>query len=93
MADAVQAAAQNDAQRTTRAFISFLATATGNDQSFADTDGRAVNYPRQYTVIGQQGQVGLEGSSGGMPSAGVAFSWPVLLLAVGAFAAYQMLKD
>lgn len=88
MADIVQ---QQDSQRTARAFISFLATATGADQSYADADGYAVNYPRQYTVIGGNG-LGVEGTSTRAAAGGVVLSPTLLLLAAGAALVYFAMK-
>ena len=57
--DLIQA---QDEQRTKRAFISFLSTALGTDQTLAGEDGMAVNQPRQYQTIGSGGAVGIEGA-------------------------------
>ncbi len=51
-----------DEQRTKRAFISFLTTALGSDQTLASQDAYAVNLPRQYQTIGLNGADGVEGA-------------------------------
>jgi hypothetical protein len=88
----MDAAQVNDQQRTARAFISFLGSAFGTDQSYAQLDGYAVNQPRQYQTIGPGGLVGVEGTSqsNGQKPAAMVMS-PVLLLALAA-AAYFLLK-
>lgn len=53
--DAYTATQQQDEQRTARAFISFLGTAFGVDQSTAGQDGDPYNLPRQYQSIGPTG--------------------------------------
>ena len=90
MADIVQ---QQDEQRTARAFISFLSTALTGDQSLANQDNSAVNYPRQYTVIGTDRSIGIEGTSSPQGSTFTAFlSTPVLLIGA-AVAAYFLMRD
>jgi hypothetical protein len=61
--DDVTAAQVQDQNRTARAFISFLSTALGNDQSLPGTDAYAVNPPRAYQTLGPGGLVGVEGTS------------------------------
>jgi hypothetical protein len=82
-----------DENRTVRAFISFLSTAVGNDQSLPSTDGNAINRPREYQTIGPGGLVGIEGTaSSNAQGSKVAFSVsPLLLLGVAA-AAWFLLK-
>lgn len=89
--DAIQA---NDENRTARAFISFLATAIGNDQSLPGQDGYAVNPPRQYQTMGPGGLVGIEGTSSSNAQGGrtVALSASPLLLLLVAGAAWLLLK-
>lgn len=53
--DAYTATQEQDEQRTARAFISFLGTAFGVDQSTAGQDGDPYNLPRQYQSIGPNG--------------------------------------
>jgi hypothetical protein len=54
--------AQQDSLRTQRAFVSFLSSAFGLDQTYAGQDGYATNYPRGYQVLGPNGAVGVEGA-------------------------------
>lgn len=79
--------AEQDSQRTARAFISFLSTALNVDQSYAGQDGYAVNNPRQYQSIGPGGLIGVEGtaSSNGQTIAFVTSPMVLLVLAVGAY--------
>lgn len=84
----------NDQNRVARAFVSFVSSAMGNDQTYAGTDGYAVNPPRQYQTIGPGGLVGIEGtsSSNGQKSVSVtATPFVFLLLAAGAFFLYKKL--
>jgi hypothetical protein len=84
----------NDQNRTARAFVSFINSALGNDQTYAGQDGYAVNQPRQYQSIGPGGLVGIEGtsSSNGQRSVSVtATPFVFLLLAAGAFFLYKKL--
>ena len=54
--DEFAAAQQQDSQRTSRAFISFLGSALGvSDQSTAGQDAYPYNLPRQYQSIGPTG--------------------------------------
>jgi len=78
---------QQDALRTKRAFISFLSTAFGVDQTLSSTDAYAVNTPRQYQTIGPGGLVGVEGtsSSNGQTVAVVTSPLVLLALAVGVY--------
>lgn len=62
MNDYASLVAQQDDLRTQRAFVSFLSTAFGLDQTYAGQDGYAANYPRQYQSIGIGGAVGVEGA-------------------------------
>lgn len=82
---------QQDQQRTARAFISFLSTAFGVDQSLASTDAYAVNNPRQYQTIGPGGLVGIEGTStsNGQTVALMASPLVLLVLAVGAYLVWK----
>lgn len=90
MADIVRA---QDEQRVARSFISFLSVATGADQSLANQDNSAVNYPRQYTVIGNDGRVGIEGTSGDLGGMGFTLTAPVvLMLGAAAAAVFFFLK-
>lgn len=84
--------AEQDALRTKRAFISFLSTAFGVDQSMPGQDGYAANYPRQYQVVGQNGAVGVEGAPISNLQVGTLLRSPVVLLLGGAFVAYLVLK-
>lgn len=81
-----------DQQRTGRAFISFLSTAMGVDQSYAGQDGYAVNYPRQYQTIGPNGLVGVEGTARSNGQVSALMASPLVLLAVGGLVAYLVLK-
>lgn len=88
MDDIVQA---QDEQRTKRAFISFLSTAFGVDQTMANADGYAVNQPRQYQTIGPSGVVGVEGTSQNTAQASVMGS-PLVLILLGAGLVYLVLQ-
>lgn len=89
----MDAAQINDQQRTARAFIGFLSTAFGTDQSLAGTDGYAVNAPRQYQTIGPGGLVGVEGTSQSNGQTSIALlGSPLVLLALGAAAFYLLQK-
>ena len=84
--------AAQDRQRTARSFISFLGGAFGNDQSMANEDSQAVNYPGNYQIVNNQG-FGVEGKPiSTLQNGGLAISGNMLflLLAAGAF---FLLKD
>lgn len=83
---------QQDAQRTGRAFISFLSSAMGVEQTYADQDGNAVNYPRQYQSIGPGGLVGVEGTARSNGQTSALLASPLVLLAIGGVVAYLILK-
>lgn len=80
---------QQDELRTKRAFVSFLSSAFGLDQTYAGQDGYATNYPRQYQSIGLNGAVGVEGAPiSNSQTRAIVFSPGVLILAalaVGVF--------
>ena len=75
---------QQDAQRPLRLFVNFLQQSLGADQSLGSTDGYAINNPRQYTVIGANGQVGIEGTVGGITSDGWKQAMPLLFMVAAA---------
>jgi hypothetical protein len=76
-----QLIADQDAQRPARLFLSFLQSATGNDQSLSGADGVAVNNPGQYTTVTPYG-VSVEGRPiSNLQNA--TLSMPLALVAVG----------
>ncbi len=83
---------QQDSLRPFRNFVSFLSGATA-DQTYAETDAYAVNYPRQFATQGPNG-VALEGQPvviAAPSGAGPAFP-PVLLVGAAVVAAVLLLK-
>lgn len=83
---------QQDEQRTARAFVSFLSTAFGVEQSTAGQDGNIYNAPRQYQSIGPNG-VGVEGYPVSTTQSGaVVLSPGLLLLAAGLAAGYFLTR-
>lgn len=84
--------AEQDALRTKRAFISFLSTAFGVDQSLPTQDSYSANYPRQYQTIGLNGAVGVEGAPISNQQAGALLRSPLVLLLGGAAVAYLVMK-
>ncbi len=83
---------QQDGLRPFRNFVSFLSGAV-SDQTYAETDGYAVNYPRQFSTQGPNG-VALEGQpvvlaapAGAQPAIP-----PVLLVGAVVVAAVMLLK-
>ena len=79
-----------DEQRTKRAFISFLSTALGNDQTLTSQDAYAVNYPRQYQTIGPNGTDGVEGQPRSNVQRAATVTPGVLLL--GLVVLFQLLR-
>lgn len=83
---------QQDEQRTARAFVSFLSTAFGVEQSTAGQDGTPYNLPRQYQSIGPTG-VAVEGFPVSTTQAGgVILSPGLLLVAAGLAAGYFLTR-
>lgn len=89
--DDTQVAAQQDTNRTARMFLAALQSSLGNDQTYAQQDGNAVNLPRQYQTIGINGAVGVEGAPiSNAQGKAVAMSPGILLL--GALVLFFVLK-
>jgi hypothetical protein len=83
---------QQDEQRTARAFIGFLSTAFGVDQSTAGQDGYIYNQPTGYQSIGPTG-VAMEGLPISTTQGGaVVLSPGLLLLAAGLAAGYFLTR-
>lgn len=76
-------------ERTKRQFITTLGAYLGVDQSFAETDGLATNYPGQYGVYGPAGWAA-EGQAQSQAQAQNAMPW--LLLIVGGFLVWKLVK-
>lgn len=55
------ASQQQDVLRPIRMFVGALQGALGSDQSYASTDASVYNPPRQFVVVGPQGQTAVEG--------------------------------
>ena len=82
----------NDQNRVARAFVSFVSSAIGNDQTYANQDGYAVNQPRQYQTIGPGGLVGIEGTSISNGQKSVALTASPLVFVLLAAGAYFLFK-
>ena len=90
--DAYTATQQQDEQRTARAFISFLSTAFGADQSTAGQDGDPHNLPRQYQTVGPYG-TSIEGAPISTNQAGaLVVSSSLLWLAAAAAGVYLLTR-
>lgn len=76
-------------ERTKRQFITTLGAALGVEQSFAETDGLAVNYPGQYGVYGGAGWAA-EGQPQSQQQAQNLMPW--LLLIAGGFVLWKFVK-
>lgn len=92
----IQAATYDaDTERTKRAFVGFLSSALGVDQTYANEDQYVSNAPGQYIIANPDGtysQVGRSTSSQNQGSAlGGLVLTPTLLILV-AVAAYVILK-
>jgi t-SNARE complex subunit (syntaxin) len=84
---------QADTERTKRAFVGFLSSALGVDQTYAYEDSNVGNLPGQYIIANPDGtysQVGRAVSSQQASIAGITVT-PALLI-LGAIAAFFLLK-
>ena len=84
--------AQQDDQRTKRAFIGFLSSALGMDQSYSGQDSQAVNVPRQYQTIGLNGAVGVEGAAVSSAQRQAVMLSPTVLILGALVVGYLVLK-
>lgn len=86
---------QADTERTKRAFVGFLSSALGVDQTYAYEDAQVGNAPGQYLIANPDGtysQLGRSYSSqnqSAVPAAGLVLTPGLLLLGL---AAYFLLK-
>lgn len=88
--DETTAAAQQDAMRPFRAFVSALDRSFYADQSFAGSDANIWNAPGQFSTVGPY-STAVEGQPITLTrNGGVAISPAVVLLALGALAMWAL---